>query len=104
MAITKRARRIQAEKMQQEMQRTCDEWNSEHPVGTPVMVKLDGQDTPVETVTRSKAQILSGHSVVIWLEGVSGCYLLTHVRAAPTPEEKEDAADDLVRTLAPYRP
>lgn len=28
------------------------------------------------------AQILSGHSAVIWLENVTGCYLLDRVRAA----------------------
>ncbi len=33
-------------------------------------------------MTRSDAQILSGHSAVIWLENVSGRYLLDRVCAA----------------------
>ncbi len=35
---------------------------------------------------RSDAQVLSGHSAVIWLENVSGCYLLDRVTPAPTFE------------------
>lgn len=97
MAITNRARRIQAAKLQ----KSCDDWNTAHPVGAPVLVKLDGRDEPVATATRSEAQILSGHSAVIWLEGVSGCYLLTHVRAASTPQERVEAAADLKRRLSP---
>ncbi|WP_374650281.1 hypothetical protein [Rhizorhabdus sp.] len=31
------------------------------------------------TRTRSKAEVLSGHSAVIWLDGISGCYLLDRV-------------------------
>lgn len=58
------------------MQAACDAFNAANPVGAKVLVKLDGRDDLFETVTRSEAQILSGHSVVIWLENVSGCYLL----------------------------
>lgn len=55
-------------------------WNSRFPVGTPVKFrKDDGKD--VETVTTSAAQILSGHSAVIWVRDVRGCYDLTRVRA-----------------------
>jgi hypothetical protein len=61
------------------MQAECDAFNAENPVGAKVTVKLDGRDDLFETVTRSEAQILSGHSVVIWLENVSGCYLLDRV-------------------------
>ena len=31
--------------------------------------------------TRSEAQMLSGHTAVVWLEGVSGCVALSHVEA-----------------------
>jgi hypothetical protein len=54
------------------------DWNAKHPIGTPVNVKLDGGETR-ETVTRSVAEVLSGHSAVIWLEGIRGCYLLDRV-------------------------
>lgn len=65
------------------MQAECDAFNAAHPVGTDVLVKLDFVDEPFRTKTRSPAQILSGHSSVIWLENVSGCYLLDRVSKAP---------------------
>ena len=58
------------------LQTVCDTFNLKHPVGTRVMLKKDFVYEPVETTTRSVAQVLSGHSAVIWLTGVSGCYLL----------------------------
>lgn len=64
------------------LQAECDKFNAAHPVGADVFVKLDGKDEPYRTKTRSEAQILSGHSAVIWLENVSGCYLLDRVRGA----------------------
>ncbi len=62
----------------------ADTWNAKWPVGTPVYVRKDGGDIQ-ETFTRSAATVLSGHSAVIWLEGISGCYLLDRVtpRIAP---------------------
>lgn len=66
-------RRLQAE---------CDRFNAKVNVGDEVFVKLDGVDEPFRTRTRSVAQILSGHSAVIWLEAVSGCYLLDRVTPA----------------------
>lgn len=63
------------------LQAGCDAFNKLHPVGTEVTVKLDFVDEPFRTKTRSTAQILSGHSAVIWLENVSGCYLLDRVTA-----------------------
>ena len=85
------------------LQRICDEWNATNPVGSTVMVKLDGEDEPVETTTQTKASVLSGHTPVIWLNGVSGCYKLTHVRAASTEAEKTAAADELREACAPKR-
>jgi hypothetical protein len=66
----------------EKLQAECDKFNAAHPVGADVFVKLDGKDEPFRTKTRSTAQILSGHSAVIWLENVSGCYLIDRVRAA----------------------
>ena len=63
------------------MQAECDAFNAKHAVGSDVFVRLDGVDEPFKTKTRSPAQILSGHSSVIWLENVSGCYLLDRVSA-----------------------
>lgn len=38
------------------------------------------------TKTRTDAQVLSGHSAVIWVEGIAGCYLLDRVRPAAIGE------------------
>lgn len=62
------------------LQAQCDKWNAAHPVGTAVVLSHDN-GTQVETKTISEAQVLSGHSAVIWLEGIRGCYLLDCVSA-----------------------
>lgn len=67
-----------------QLQVVCDKFNAVHPVGTAVSVKLDGGEVH-ETVTTSEAQVLSGHSAVVWLKGISGCYLLG--RLAPIRAE-----------------
>lgn len=67
-----------------EMQKSCDDFNAICPIGGEVSVKLDGIEDPVFTITVSEAQILSGHSAVVWLQGVSGCYLLE--RVTPTSQ------------------
>jgi hypothetical protein len=60
------------------LQQQCDAWNEKNPVGTRVILKKDA-GVEVHTKTRSIASVLSGHSAVIWLEGVSGCYALDRV-------------------------
>ena len=64
------------------LQAECDRFNAKVKVGDEVFVKLDGVDEPFRTRTKSVAQILSGHTAVIWMEDVSGCYLLDRVKAA----------------------
>lgn len=63
------------------LQAQCDAWNAGHVIGTEVVLTRD-DDVQVRTRTRSDAQVLSGHSAVIWLDGVSGCYHLDRVRTA----------------------
>jgi hypothetical protein len=65
------------------LQKQCDAWNKKYPVGTPVVLQKDGGEN-LSTVTRSEAEVLSGHTPVIWLKGVSGCYLLDRV----TPDQR----------------
>lgn len=60
------------------LQKQCDDWNAVNPIGTRVIVKKD-VGTNVHTKTRSEAQVLSGHSAVVWLEGIAGCYGLDRV-------------------------
>lgn len=75
---------------QQALQKQCDDFNSRYPIGQSVSVRKDGGDG-VLTTTRSEAQVLSGHSAVIWLVGISGCYLLnrvTPVDISNTPDRR----------------
>jgi len=72
------------------LQAACDQFNAANPVGSPVTVQLDGQEEPLATVTRSSAQVLSGHSAVIWLENVRGCYLLDRVMPALSANAQEE--------------
>lgn len=59
-------------------------WNENHPIGTSVTVRMDdGEIRP--TKTRGDAEMLSGHTAVIWLEGISGAYDLTRVCAEAEP-------------------
>lgn len=61
-----------------QMQSQCDQFNARVQIGGAVSVLLDGGEVR-ETVTTSEAQVLSGHTPVVWLQGVSGCYLLDRV-------------------------
>lgn len=78
-------------KTREALQAECDAFNFECRIGGRVAVKIDGTDKPLITTTRSPAQIMGGHSAVVWLEGVSGSYLLSHVTPIP-PEPVEGEA------------
>lgn len=56
-------------------------FNRANKVGTPVVAypgPLDGR--AVGTLTRTEAFVLGGHTAAIFVEGISGCLALTHVR------------------------
>ena len=59
-----------------------DAWNSKHAVGCAVVVTKDCGEQ-FHTRTRSEAQVLSGHTAVILVEGIAGCYSLDRVKAKP---------------------
>ena len=84
MKLTKR-QQAKADKLQA----ICDKFNASYPVGTEVLLKKDGHDELLPTKTRSTAQVMSGHSAVIWLENVSGCYLLDRVTPAELSENQK---------------
>jgi hypothetical protein len=65
-------------KTQREMELEVENWNLKNKVGSFVRVRLDSGHE-VETTTRSEAQMLSGHTPVVFLDGISGCYLLDRV-------------------------
>ena len=54
-------------------------FNLEHPVGSPVTVRMDGGGI-LDTAVKHPAQVLGGHTPVVWLDGISGCYALSRVR------------------------
>lgn len=64
------------------------QFNRYHPVGIPVTAypgfrpEYDRSATRLETRTRSTAQILSGHTAVVWVEGHGACIALTHIDPA----------------------
>jgi len=62
-------------------QQEVDDWNMRHAVGAAVIVKLDSGETET-TTTRSTAWVLSGHSAVILLTGITGCYRLDRIKPA----------------------
>ena len=62
------------------MQSKVDAFNEKNPAGTPVTVVKDLGEK-METKVRFPAEILSGHTAVVWLEGISGCYDLDRVIA-----------------------
>lgn len=56
----------------------ADLW-SQVPIGTPVLVKKD-DGSIFTTRTRSAGWLLSGHSAVIMVEGISGAYSLERIQ------------------------
>jgi hypothetical protein len=60
------------------MKSKVEVFNEKHPVGSTVVVVKDLGER-IKTKVRSPAEILSGHTAVVWLEGITGCYLLNRV-------------------------
>ena len=56
------------------LQRECDRWNKANPVGTTVKYHpvIRGPKFAI-TTTKSTAYVLSGHTAVLFVEGISGC-------------------------------
>jgi hypothetical protein len=63
-----------------------DDWNAKHPVGTRVRYWNFPGDDPREAKTQTEASLTPPNGrlmggAVIWLEGVSGWWALSHVEA-----------------------
>lgn len=54
-------------------------WNARYPVGHRVRILSYNGDV-FDTYTKTEAQLL-GHLAIIWVEGLSACYLLDQVTA-----------------------
>lgn len=72
----------------QEAEEAARMWNEAHAVGIRVTYR-DDHGALHGTRTRSRAQVLSGHTAVVWLERRAGCVALDRVR----PSRKEGAGD-----------
>lgn len=58
-----------------------DAFNAAHPVHTPVRYWTGVRQGPgVSSQTRTRAQVLSGHTAVVWVEGHGSCIALTHIQ------------------------
>jgi len=66
---------------QEVMQSKVDVFNEKCPVGSNVTVVKDFGEK-FKTTVKHPAQILSGHTPVVWVVGISGCYLLERGVAA----------------------
>lgn len=65
------------------LERECAEWNAKYPVGRRVKYHhVIGEQAHTVHNTRSEAQVLSGHTSVVWLDGISGCVCLEACEAA----------------------
>lgn len=62
-----------------ELTAQVEAWNKHRPIGASVEVKRDN-GTISYTVTTSAAWLLGGHTPVIMLRGISGCYALDRVK------------------------
>lgn len=71
-----------------ELDHVINAWNAAHPIGTPVSYRFDDNSIK-QTETRTEAQVLSGHTPVIWLNGISGCVLLDRVAVLASPVKGE---------------
>jgi hypothetical protein len=67
----------------------CTTWNQNHPVGTPVVARRDNGDE-LQTYTTNRAGIV-GDRAVVWVKGISGCYMLDRVSALnEVPSEDQE--------------
>jgi hypothetical protein len=58
----------------------CEAFNAAHPVGSTIRVwPGERRGDPVEVEVRYPAQVLSGHTPVVYVTGGHGCIALTHV-------------------------
>ena len=68
--------------MSKKHEREVRVFNAANPVGSPVRYWSGERiGAGAEGFTRSPAQLLSGHTAVVWVTGQAGCVALSHVQA-----------------------
>lgn len=71
-------------------QRAVDDFNRRHAIGDPLWACTGPiGENPRPVTLRSAAELLSGHTPVAWVNGVSGCVALTHL--TPRDPDESDA-------------
>lgn len=61
-------------------EKLAKKWNERFPIGTQVRYWTGAREGRGNiAITRTPAEVLGGHTPVIWVEGVSGCIALSHV-------------------------
>lgn len=69
----------------------AENWNAKHEVGAVMSYEtIIGEGETHRGATRSEAQVMGGHSVVVWLEGKRGYVLVEH--CTPVAPEAEEVA------------
>lgn len=61
-------------------------WNNAVHVGQWVDYRGHPHAEPQRFKTRFRAEVLSGHTAVVWLEGKAGCVTLESLTVVPLPE------------------
>ncbi|MEU4513119.1 hypothetical protein AB0G05_26795 [Nonomuraea wenchangensis] len=74
-----------------------EEWNAAYQVGQPARYWTGFRDGPLAGVpkfgrTRTRAQLMGGHTAVVWVTGESSCIALSHVDAI-SESELEQASE-----------
>jgi hypothetical protein len=65
-----------------QLQKQCDNWNAKNPSGTTVSYEsIVGRGESFRGKSNGEAEVMGGHSAVIWLLGKSGCVSLDHCTA-----------------------
>lgn len=64
-------------------QKEADAFNAQVKIGDEVIYhEVIGDGKPQRFRTRTEAQVLSGHTSVVWLDGKSGCVCTSHCTKA----------------------
>jgi len=64
-------------------QQEVDAWNARVKVGDSAEYSdVVGLTEPQTFKTKSEAEVLSGHTAVVWLEGKRGCVAVSHCKPA----------------------
>ncbi|HGO6128480.1 TPA: hypothetical protein ACK3RK_007065 [Burkholderia cepacia] len=82
------------------LERAVTDWNRQHGVGAFVKYhRIIGEGEGVATKTRSEAWVLSGHTAVVMVEGVSGCVALDAITPLGEARKQHAEAGDASRHM-----